>query len=160
MISWALLVAALLVVGLVLLLIEIFTPGFAVIGLTGIALSVAAVVLAFVKLGTLEGVGALLSGLTGAGLIVWAFKRSRTAKQLILEEVQSGKAPDPSLAELLGLQGQTLTPLRPSGTARIAGKLVDVVAEGVYVEPGTMIRVSRVEGGRVVVEPISRYLGG
>ncbi|MBI3182511.1 MAG: hypothetical protein HYZ28_10230 [Myxococcales bacterium] len=160
MMLWVLLVVALLVVGLTLVLIEVFTPGFAVIGITGVAMSVAAVVLAFVKLGPLEGVLALLGGVAGAALIVSWFRKSRTAKQLVLEEVQEGKAPDPKLALLAGQMGRVVTPLRPSGTARIAQKLVDVVTEGVYVEPGTEVRVSRVEGGRVVVEPVTRYAGG
>ena len=31
---------------------------------------------------------------------------------------------------------------------------MDVVSDGVYVEPGTRVRVVRVDGARVVVEPL------
>lgn len=44
------------------------------------------------------------------------------------------------------------TGLRPSGQAEIAGQLVDVVSDGVYIEPGTRIVVREVHGNRIVVD--------
>jgi len=45
--------------------------------------------------------------------------------------------------------------LRPSGSVEIDGRPVDVVTDGTYAETGTKVRVVRVEGARVVVEPLS-----
>jgi membrane-bound ClpP family serine protease len=49
------------------------------------------------------------------------------------------------------MQGTAITDLRPSGTALIGGKRLDVVTRGDYIEKGSEVRVSAVEGSRIVV---------
>lgn len=53
----------------------------------------------------------------------------------------------------VGESGVTVTPLRPSGRAEIAGEIHDVVSGLGYVEPNTPVRVVQLDGFRVVVEP-------
>jgi membrane-bound serine protease (ClpP class) len=53
---------------------------------------------------------------------------------------------------LLGNTGVAETNLRPSGKGRFGEELVDVVTEGDLIERGTKIRITQVEGARVVVE--------
>jgi membrane-bound serine protease (ClpP class) len=62
-------------------------------------------------------------------------------------------APQPA-HELLGQEGQALTTLRPAGTAVFGDRRVDVVTDGKFVEAGTKVRVIKVSGSIVVVEPI------
>ncbi|MBL9126358.1 MAG: hypothetical protein JNL97_01865, partial [Verrucomicrobiales bacterium] len=57
--------------------------------------------------------------------------------------------------ELLNQSGSALTHLRPSGTALIGGRRVDVITEGSMVERGSPVRVVAVEGMRVVVRALS-----
>ncbi|OGS68994.1 MAG: hypothetical protein A2Y96_00655 [Firmicutes bacterium RBG_13_65_8] len=59
-------------------------------------------------------------------------------------------------SDLVGQTGEATTMLRPAGTAKIKGKLVDVVTEGIFVPSGTRIRVVTVEGPRVVVAAAPR----
>ena len=61
---------------------------------------------------------------------------------------------DVSLAFLLGETGRTTTVLRPMGKARFGEMLVDVSADGYYVESGTPVEVVDVQGQRVVVRPM------
>ena len=64
-------------------------------------------------------------------------------------------APDaPPLTPLLGREGYALTPLRPAGTVMLGEQRVDVVTDGKFVEPQTRVKVIRVEGNRVLVEPV------
>jgi membrane-bound serine protease (ClpP class) len=60
-------------------------------------------------------------------------------------------SPD-GLQELVGQVGVALTPLRPSGRARIGERLVDVVTKGDYIDPDSQVQVLEVQGGRVVVQ--------
>lgn len=62
---------------------------------------------------------------------------------------------DEKLAGLVDKEGTAVTDLRPAGTAMIGNRRVDVVSRGDYIEKGADIRVSMVEGGRVVVRRIS-----
>jgi membrane-bound serine protease (ClpP class) len=52
-----------------------------------------------------------------------------------------------------GERGVALSPLRPAGSAEVAGRVVDVVTEGEYADAGTPVVVVAVEGPRVVVRP-------
>ena len=55
---------------------------------------------------------------------------------------------------LLGREGVTLTPLRPSGAAAIDGVRLSVVTEGEFLETGTRIVVAQIEGERIVVDDL------
>ncbi|MNC72844.1 hypothetical protein D3C75_1239570 [compost metagenome] len=54
--------------------------------------------------------------------------------------------------ELIGMQGISLTPLRPSGTAMLNGERVDVVSDGDFIPIDTPIIVIKAEGTRIVVQ--------
>lgn len=77
-------------------------------------------------------------------------------RMLLLNESLPG---GPSLAGTLpddaslqpGRAGITRSPLYPNGKAMIDGQLVDVVAEGEFMDPDTPVEVASVEGSRVVV---------
>ncbi|MFO7560093.1 MAG: NfeD family protein [Desulfobacterales bacterium] len=55
------------------------------------------------------------------------------------------------LKKLIGKEGITITNLRPSGKARIAGKKMDVVSRGEYIEKDSEISVHAVSGNQIVV---------
>ncbi|MCL2677932.1 MAG: hypothetical protein FWE85_02640 [Clostridiales bacterium] len=59
---------------------------------------------------------------------------------------------DKTLPSLIGRTGVSLTPLRPSGVAKIAERRTDVVTEGDFIDVGVAIEVIYVEGLRVVVK--------
>jgi len=57
-------------------------------------------------------------------------------------------------ATLLGSRGNAMTVLRPSGKAQFGDRLVDVVSEGPFIDPGQQIEVIEVNGNRVVVREV------
>jgi membrane-bound serine protease (ClpP class) len=151
----ALVVILLMFVGVTLLAIEILVlPGFGVIAVLGGASILGAGVLAWVGLGLGHGLLTIVAGAFTAGLLFWAFPKTAAGRALVLHETQrSGRGPDARLAALVGKEGRALTPLRPAGAAEIDDRTVDVVTDGIYVEAGVPVRVAKVEGTRVVVEP-------
>ena len=60
------------------------------------------------------------------------------------------------LALAPGMQGTAVTVLRPSGKARFADHLVDVVTEGEFIAPQTRIAVIETDGIRVVVKSVGQ----
>jgi membrane-bound ClpP family serine protease len=148
-------VVLLLVMGVALLAAEILViPGFGVVGVLGIASTVGAGVVAFTQLGSGWGTLALGGGFAVSGVVAWLLPRTAAGKQLVLAQDQRGvRVGDASLVQLAGLVGEAVTPLRPAGSVRVAGRVVDVVTDGIYVEAGARVRVAKVEGSRVVVEP-------
>jgi membrane-bound serine protease (ClpP class) len=56
--------------------------------------------------------------------------------------------------DLIGQEGITKTPLRPSGIALINDKRIDVVTKGEYIDKEKYVEVIEVSGNRIVVRKI------
>lgn len=148
-------VVAILATGFILLAIEIFLiPGIGIAGPLGAVALVAGVSLAWAKFGTLWGMASLVASVAITAVGLWFFPRSKAGKRLVLNTGLAGvSAADRELGKLIGEHGVTLTPLRPSGVAEFNDQRIDVVTDGSYLEPNQRVRVVRVEGNRIVVEP-------
>jgi membrane-bound serine protease (ClpP class) len=153
----AALVVLLVVLGMGLLAVEIFViPGFGLIGILGIALFAGAGILAFSSLTSEWAVAALAAGAAVGGALAWMLPRSAPGRAFILDDtVRGARAGDATLTALVGAEGVAVTPLRPSGSARFDGRVVDVISDGRYVDASAPVRVVRVDGSRVLIEPVS-----
>ncbi len=150
------LIAGLIVLGLMLVVIEVIVlPGVGLVGLLGLASLVGAGVLAYENLDPAWSATTITASLVGAGALFPWLPRTRLGRAMVLEHEHTDQADNPSLrlGELVGKAGRSVTPLRPSGTADIGGRTVDVITDGRYVEPDTEIVVVDVRGSRVEVEP-------
>jgi membrane-bound serine protease (ClpP class) len=81
-------------------------------------------------------------------------RTSRFGQRVLLGAPDTAEAVDAIYDEntrLLGREGTAVTPLRPSGTAEFDGDRVAVVTDGDLIGAGRRIRVTEVEGNRVVV---------
>src|SRR5690349_8750652 len=111
---------ALLVLGMALGAIELFViPGFGLIGVLGIASAVASVAVAVVSLELPMALAALGAGVAGGVALGWLVASSRVARSMVLEHTQRGGRATDARRQLVGAAGTAVTPLRPSGTARI-----------------------------------------
>lgn len=54
----------------------------------------------------------------------------------------------------VGLEGKTLSDLRPAGKIKQGNQILDVVSSGGFVEKGTPVRIIEVTGNHIVVHPI------
>lgn len=149
-------VITLLAVGAILLLLETVLPGM-VAGILGLLCLMAGVVAAYVHFGPKTGSSVLVTVVISviAGTMVWlkVFPQTRFARMFTLNRTVGDI--DADKPELLHQTGSALTPLRPSGTAIINGKRVDVVSEGALIDRNTPVKVVAIEGMRVVVRAIS-----
>lgn len=153
------LVATLFVIGILLLILEIFVPG-GILGLFGIiTLSIA--IMHSVDSFALGFFLICLLLLSFAGLFALSFRLPQTRfiwDRFSLKTCQTQEegytAPLQSYEIFLGKHGIALCQLRPAGTADFSGERLDVVTEGVYVTTGSRVKVIAVEGTRVVVRQI------
>ena len=148
------LIVALIVVGLLLIAAEVFLPGL-ILGTIGLLCLVTSVVFVFLQYGTSAGVLAafVVGGLTIVGFVLWLFLFPRTfiGRRIMLRTSQPADRTAEEHRSLVGETGEAITPLRPSGTARIGGKRVDVTAVGDFLEQGAAIVVVAADGMRVAV---------
>jgi membrane-bound serine protease (ClpP class) len=148
-------VVILLVAGALLILLETVLPGL-IAGIIGFCCIGIGLALAYMRF-NFQTANTILMIVVGAGIVgtilyVKYFPESRAA-QLFVSKRAIGEigANNPSL---VNQTGEALTKLRPSGTAVINGKRVDVVSEGAFIESGQTVKVVAVEGLRVVVRAV------
>ena len=140
-------------VGLGLLIFEMFHPGFGIAGVSGIILLVVAVVLQANNF--LEGLILFLAVGVLVTILAIIFYRSATrgaiAKSDVILKSEIGSSSSLSYILKIGDTGMTLTPLRPAGSADFSGTRADVVTRGEYIDADQRIEVLQIEGNRVVV---------
>jgi len=143
--------------GLILIIIEMFHPGFGVPGVMGIVLLTAGIILyAKTVLQALILIAVVLAVLGAAlALVLQSASKGRLAKHIVLDstvddDVRFSATDD--LSYLVGSEGRTLSVLRPSGIADFNGVRLDVVSEGEYIPKGTLVFIDKIEGNRIVVK--------
>ncbi len=156
----------LFIVGVILLLLEIFViPGFGIAGISGIILIIVSLFLSLVgknpfldfhavSMALIQLSSALIMAIFLLLVVAKFLPQTNAFKKFILsdeEKANLGWVSIVSNKALIGKEGIAATPLRPSGTAEINDKKVDVVTESEFIERGKKIVVIAVEGMRVVV---------
>lgn len=165
--------------GIVFLAMEVFViPGFGITGITGLALMIAGIVLASQNftLPTTNSelarmtAGTLTTTASGIGCVVVCALMVRhmhaipvlnrlmlappsvepAAPPLVDKDGKLLPPPEPVLS--IGDWGVSSTMLRPGGKARFGDQLFDVVADGAFIQPGIQVRVTELQGTRIVVE--------
>jgi len=148
-----------LIFGLIMLLIEMFTPGIGAAGAAGLASLIAVVVM---QLGWGNPRGAryiiaitLLIIILALIWIIRSLQRGRLSKSFLVlnEQVDGTSVPEVASAknDLVGKSGVALTPLRPAGIAEIDGKRVDVMTAGAFLAKGCRVTVIKAEGMHILV---------
>ncbi len=154
--------AIILIAGLALVIVEMFTPGFGVPGIAGGLLLIVGIILTarnFIEALVLFIVILVILG-TALFIVLRSAARGRLKKRLVLDLSQkneNGYVGTRDFKEYIGREGIALTVLRPAGAAEFDGVRIDVVSEGPFINPGTHVKVIKVEGPRVVVSPVKTY---
>jgi len=171
--------------GLILLIVEFGTGGasFGVLGVVGIIVMLAALVLAVVPTGSgimpsanawndmLAALLATLAGFVlagvGVGVIIRYFGSLPMFNRLVLADAQANAHDIVEPTHLagedvlgnghiqVGHTGQVVSTLRPAGEAEINGQLIDVTSLGQFLDPGTPVRVVEVTRFSIVVDAIN-----
>lgn len=160
--SW-LTAVGLCVAGLIAIIIEFFVPAAGIIGVLGIGSIVGGIVVAYTQYGTVVGSIFVICAAVITPIVVMLyfkiFPRSFVGRWLILGnkiDTASEEETEPSqpndVAALVGQTGTAVTILRPAGMARIDGRKHSVVTGGEFIEPGSAIVVTRVQGNRIHVK--------
>ena len=152
--------AVCVLLGMILIIVEVFLPGFGLPGIGGIVLVGAGVVMVGMHFGSLTAVGTLLVIIAVlAVLISWVLRQaSRGGKRsdLFLQERDELHTQQEDMKVLVGKAGTTTSVLRPAGIGDFDGVRLNVVTEGGFIEKDMPIEIVRVDGSRIVVRPAAR----
>ena len=150
---------ALILLGMVLLVAELFLPTGGILTVLSIGALIVGVTITY-NYDPSTGVVTLIVLLILMPVLIWAgfryWPHTGIGKKLIL----GGPAEDDTVAnmpvnleleQLRGRFGKATSWLRPSGVAEFDGRRVDVLSEGSVIEPGRWVRCIDVKSGKVVV---------
>ncbi|KGR74527.1 NfeD family protein [Ureibacillus sinduriensis] len=146
----------LFVIGLALLVAELFVPG-GIVGVIGGALMVISILFAGESVVHMAYsiLIAVFIGIIGMVIVMKFFgKNLHFFNKLILRDAtttEEGYVSNVNRIDLLGKIGDTITPLRPAGTIIVGNERIDAVSEGSYVEANRKVEVIQVEGSRIIV---------
>ncbi len=145
----------------VLIIAEVFVPSGGLISLCALACLVGGAVIFFQHSATAGWIGVGIAFVMIPGVLIFTYRifpKTRFGKNVTLtppKRQQGDAIPDTSeLKEMLGEVGVVLTPLRPVGTCDFAGKRIECVAEGGYVDKDKKIKVIDVESTQLTVRMI------
>lgn len=146
----------LLIIGIILLILEIFVSG-GILGLIGASAIIIALFLAGYDL-THMSLSILIAIVVAIVTFIILYRSVGAEKgffrKIILRDRTTSDQGYVSVEDrsfLIGKEGIAVTPLRPSGTITIDQERFDVVSEGSYIGKGTNVEIVRVEGMRIVV---------
>lgn len=149
----------LLILGIVLVIAEFFVPG-GIVGLLGIGCVVASLFMSGQDIGNMSmsiGIAFLISLIASVILFKTIGMEKGFLRHIILKDTTStelGYVSTVNRLELIGLEGKTITPLRPSGSASFDDERLDVVSEGRFIQKEQAIKIVKVEGSRIVVREL------
>ena len=153
--SW--LEVLLFILGMGLLILEVFIPGFGLFGIAGILSMLASFY--FVLGGNVSALNwlavSIVAALTIFALLIKYLPSNPAWNLFVLKNKQEnseGYSVTPDMTQYAGKAGVALTTLRPAGIALIEGVRIDVVTFGDYIDSGTNIVVVRVEGSKIFVK--------
>jgi membrane-bound ClpP family serine protease len=153
-------VAVLLLVGLAVMMLEVFIPSGGILGFVSVAAILTAVGTAFLELGA-------VAGMTVLAMTVLAIPTVLSLAFRWFPETPLGRRvlpppPDPSdvlpgatrrrqLREFIGRSGQAVGELLPWGTVEIGDLVVEAMSESGPISAGTAVEVVGVQGMSLVV---------
>lgn len=150
-----LIILSLIVAGIVFLLLEILVvPGATVVGLFGVVLVIAGIVVSFnfygVEIGIFTIAGTLVLSMVSIGLAL----RSNTWKKAMHSSVLEGRVNVFEVDKVIkGDEGMTITRLNPMGKALIKEEYYEVTSKDNLIPENTPIEIVKVEGSKIIVKP-------
>jgi membrane-bound ClpP family serine protease len=155
-------IAALVLVGLAMMVLEVFVPSGGVLGFLSLAAIVSAVVMAFVEQGPWFGTAVLavtcVAVPVALGFAFRLFPETPLGRRVLPppprpEEVVPDVDRRQKLRGLMGRRGRVTTELLPWGTIEIDGEVHDAMSETGPVEAATAVDVVGVQAAGLVVRP-------
>ncbi|WP_414819802.1 NfeD family protein [Staphylococcus carnosus] len=149
----------LFIIGIILLIIEFFIVG-AIIGIIGIVL----IAISMIMLGNnillmlINVVIAFILSIIEWVILVKGFnKKLSLFEKVILRDSttsEAGYTSHDDRSDLVGQIAETLTELRPAGIISLNDERIDAVSDGTFIQRGVKVKVTQVEGTRVVVREL------
>lgn len=144
----------LMLCGVILLIVEMYIPGFGAPGIIGLTLTIAGIILGSDSIAQAIVILLIILVLLGVALFVCmrsASKGRLSKSKLILHETATDPDREDDLKFFEGHIGTAHTALRPAGIVMLEDVKLNAVSDGEFISAGESVKVIRVEGKKIVV---------
>ena len=159
--EWLIPIIICVLVGVILLVVEMFMPGFGIPGISGSILLLAGIVMTWFEYGAKVGLGMTVAVLAVLGIVISISLKSVNGDRmknspLILRDAvnDGGKSEREEMQLLVGKEGKTVTALRPVGAAEFECGKLNVQGDAEFIEKGVNVRIMRVDGTTIYVKKV------
>ncbi len=149
---------ALMLIGTICLVCEIFIPGFGVFGICGIISSISAIIITilYVPFSVFIVAAEIIFMLGAVYAAIKRFRSNKCSDGIILKEtLNEEKKEFMYLDNLLGQEGRCKTPLKPFGSIDLEGVVMEAFSEGEYINAGEMIKVVKICENKIYVRKVN-----
>lgn len=149
-----LVVVVLLIVGIALMLVELFLiPGLSVAGIASLLFLGGSVYYAYSFIGDTAGHLTLLGSVVFTAIGIWIFLKSRALERMSLKtNIDSKNDPLSGIQIEVGDEGVSSSRLAPMGKVKINGQIVEAKAVDDFIDQNTEVVVKQVFTTNVLVE--------
>jgi membrane-bound ClpP family serine protease len=162
-------VASLLLLGLAVMVLEVFVPSGGILGFLSIVAIVAAVVMAFMEQGVAVGMAVMAVAFAAVPTVLalafrW-FPDTPLGRRVLPPppgpaDVVPAADRRRRLRELVGRRGRATCELLPWGFVEIGGERLEATSESGPVAAGAAVEVAGVQGTALVVRPVEAVASG
>lgn len=147
-------------VGFILVIVEMFIPGFGVPGIVGsICLFIGVLLTAKTLLQAAILIVIILFILAIAlTVILNSATKGKLSKTLVLNDSlnkEAGFVGTEDLDYFINKEGITLSVLRPAGTGDFEGVKLDIVSEGEFIQKDSKVKIVKIQGRKILVKKIN-----
>ncbi|MCR5584862.1 MAG: serine protease [Lachnospiraceae bacterium] len=145
-----------LVIGVILIGIEFYMPGFGFPGIAGIICAAAGVFLTGRNVGERIMVGVITIVVIAVMLVISiiVFNSKKVKSPIKLDTDLSGKdlfIDGKDMEYLIGQKGEAITDLRPSGKGEFNGVKLDILSSGEFIVRGSRLEITEIKNNKVMV---------
>lgn len=156
MITEILIIGTILLIGIIMLVLEIYViPGTTVFGFIGGGLMIAAVVFAYHLLGNTGGhITLAAASLMGSALLFLGLRSLESERFAMKDQINARVNELGDVTFNLGDQGVAISELRPSGKAKFDHHKVEVFSQGEFIEKDSQIIIISIDRNKIIVKKV------
>ncbi|MBO4559019.1 MAG: hypothetical protein J5712_02960 [Lachnospiraceae bacterium] len=146
-----------LAIGIILIGVEFYIPGFGYPGIFGIICTAAGVFLAGKDMSERVTVGIIAIVIIAVMLVISiiVFNSKKVKSPIKLETDLQGKnlfLEENDMEYLVGKKGKSISDLKPAGKGEFDGVKLDILSSGYYIKKDTALVITGIKDNRIIVE--------
>jgi membrane-bound ClpP family serine protease len=152
-----LIITGLILFGLILIILEvIFVPGTTIVGIAGVIIGGYGVYMTYSTYGNSTGhfVLSITLLISLVGLVISL--KTKSWERFSLKDTNRGRVNEDFKVDLtVGMEGETISSIRPVGKASFNDKIIEVRSNGDYIKENVSVKIIRIDQNKIYIEPLT-----